>query len=136
MARTTFKTVLCPNLCESSLKTLANGAALRENLLLMSCFWGHGVSCVFKIFVGFVQDLGAPPDSDSPSPALHFALLSLKAGTLKCAQGRVKPWQFWGPPGLHTTAEGRGFQSHHQFRKTTSKRGRKNETSGGRGKIL
>ena len=27
-------------------KTLANGAALRENLLLMSCFWDHGVSCV------------------------------------------------------------------------------------------
>ena len=48
-----------------------------------------------------------------------------------------------GPPGLHTTAqelqtrtfEGRGFQSHHQFHKTTSKRGRKNENSGARGKI-
>ena len=83
------------------------------------------VVCVFKIFVGFVQDLGAPPDFDSSSPAPCRSFVSLKAGTLKCAALAVL-----GPPGLLTTAqelqtctfEGRGFQSHHQFHKTTSKR--------------
>ena len=35
----------CPNLYESSLKTLANVAALWDNLLLMSCFLGHGPPC-------------------------------------------------------------------------------------------
>ena len=72
------QTVFCPNLCESSLKTLANGAALRDNLLLMSCFLGHGtqcdgvgvsllccgasVRCVFKIFVG-ASNIWEVPDS-------------------------------------------------------------------------
>ena len=37
-----YQTVLCPNPCEP---TWANGAALRDNLLLMSCFWGHGPPC-------------------------------------------------------------------------------------------
>ena len=47
LAHTTFgphclldQTVFCPNLCESSLKTLANGAALRDNLLLICRFCG------------------------------------------------------------------------------------------------
>ena len=76
-------------------KTLANGAALRDNLLLMSCFLGHGppcegppvvlcglsllccvlwcgvsVRCVFKIFVGAskIWALSRLPSAGPPPP--------------------------------------------------------------------
>ena len=44
------------------------------------------VVCVFKIFVGVVQDLGAPLTL-TPPPFRSF--VSLKAGTLKCARAVV-----------------------------------------------
>ena len=109
-----------------ALKTLANGAALRDNLLLMSCFFGPWTSRVRPKF-------GCSPDSPplNPSPDSTRSAGPRSAGPPSA-----------GPPkmGLHTTApelqtctfEGPGFQSHHQFHETTPKRGRKNENSGGR----
>ena len=104
LAQTTFfdQTVLCPNLCEPSLtpKNLGQWAAVRDNLLLMSCFLGHGPPCAGHPLpkttlcgnrccgVGASKIWALPP---TPPPLDPFTWLPLSP--------IPSP-----PPGFHTTA--------------------------------
>ena len=118
-------------------KTWANGVALRGNLLLMSCFLGHGPPS---------RDPLCPRPPCAGSPVVLCGVSLLLCCGVKCRCGALRPLlqrtppDSAGPPNAGAshdspktptcTFEGCGLQSHHQ----NSTKRKKNENSGGSAK--